>query len=61
MTSSPLDSFIHQLVYVAVPLLLCALAVGTIAGVLIRSFGKRFVGFLQGLPASGVRRGRCKF
>ena len=50
MTFSPLDSFIHQLVYVAVPLLLCALAVGIIAGVVIRTFGKRFVGFLQGLP-----------
>ena len=50
MTSSPLDSFIHQLVYVAVPLLLCALVVGAIAGVLIRTFGKRFVRFLRGLP-----------
>ena len=50
MTSSPLDSFIHQLVYVAVPLLLCALVVGAIAGVLVRTFGKRFVRFLRGLP-----------
>jgi CheY-like chemotaxis protein len=49
MTSSPLDSFIHQLVYVAVPLLLCALVVGAIAGVLIRTFGKRFVRFLREL------------
>ena len=50
MTSSPLDSFIHQLVYVAVPLLLCALAVGAIAGILVRTFGKQFVRFLRGLP-----------
>jgi CheY-like chemotaxis protein len=50
MTSSPLNSFIHQLVYVGVPLLLCALAVGAIAGVLVRTFGKRFVQFLRGLP-----------
>ena len=50
MTSSPLDSFIHQLVYVAVPFLLCALAVGAIAGVLIRTLGKRFVRFLRELP-----------
>src|SRR5467141_2772809 len=50
MTSSPLDSFIHQLVYVAVPLLLCALVVGAIAGVLIRTFGKGFVRLLRGLP-----------
>jgi two-component system response regulator PilR (NtrC family) len=49
MTSSPLDSFIHQLIYVAMPLLLCALAVGAIAGVLIRTFGKQFVRFLRGL------------
>jgi hypothetical protein len=47
MTSSPLDSFIHQLVYVAVPLLLCALVVGALAGVLIRTLGKRFVRFLR--------------
>jgi CheY-like chemotaxis protein len=50
MTSSPLDSFIHALVYVAAPLLLCALVVGAIAGVLVRTFGKRFVRFLRGLP-----------
>src|SRR6266576_3475835 len=50
MTFSPLDSFIHQLLYVAVPLLFCALAVGVIAGVLVRTFGKQFVRFLRGLP-----------
>ena len=50
MTSSPLDSFIHALVYVAAPLLLCALVVGAITGVLVRTFGKRFVRFLRGLP-----------
>ncbi len=50
MTSSPLDSFTQQLVYVAVPVLLCALVVGGIAGVLIRTFGKQFVRFLRGLP-----------
>jgi CheY-like chemotaxis protein len=50
MTSSSLDSFIHQLVYVAVPFLLCALVVGAIAGVLVRTFGKQFVRFLRGLP-----------
>jgi len=49
MTSSPLDSFIHELVYVAVPLLLCALVVGGIAGLLVRIFGKQFVRFLRGL------------
>ena len=49
MTSSPLDSFIHALVYVAAPLLLCALVVGAIAGILVRTFGKRFVRFLRGL------------
>ena len=49
MTSSPLGSFIQQLVYVAVPLLLCALGVGAIAGVLIRTFGKQFMRFLRGL------------
>src|ERR1700736_3103962 len=49
MTSPPLDSFIHQLIYVAVPLLLCALVVGGVAGVLIRTFGKQFVRFLRGL------------
>ena len=50
MTSSPLDSFIHALVYVAAPLLLCALVIGAITGVLVRTFGKRFVRFLRGLP-----------
>ena len=50
MTSLPLDSFIHQLVYVAAPLLLCALVVGAIAGVLIRTIGKEFMRFLRGLP-----------
>src|SRR6267378_2694851 len=50
MTSSPLDSFIHALVYVAAPLLLCALVVGAIAGVLVRTFGKEFMRFLRGLP-----------
>ena len=50
MTSLPLDSFIHQLVYVAAPLLLCALVVGAIAGVLIRTFGKQFMRFLRRLP-----------
>jgi CheY-like chemotaxis protein len=49
MTSSPLDSYIHQFVYVAVPLLLCALVVGVVAGLLVRTFGKRFVRFLRGL------------
>jgi len=49
MTSSPLDSFIHQLVYVAVPFLLCALVVGVVAGLLVRIFGKWFVRFLRGL------------
>jgi len=49
MTSSPLDSFTQQLVYVAVPVLLCALVVGGIAGVLIRTFGKQFVRFSRGL------------
>jgi CheY-like chemotaxis protein len=50
MTSSPLDSFIDQFVYVAAPLLLCALAVGAIAGVLVRTFGKQFMRFLRRLP-----------
>jgi CheY-like chemotaxis protein len=50
MTSSPLDSLTHQLVYVAAPLLLCALAVGVIGGVLVRTFGKQFVQFLRELP-----------
>src|SRR3984893_13396722 len=50
MTSLPLDSFIHQLVYVAAPLLLCALVVGAVAGVLIRTFGKQFMRFLRRLP-----------
>jgi CheY-like chemotaxis protein len=49
MTSSSLDSFVYQLVYVAVPLLLCALVVGGIAGLLVRIFGKRFVRFLRAL------------
>jgi CheY-like chemotaxis protein len=49
MTSSPLDSYIHQLIYVVVPLLLCALVVGVVFGVLVRTFGKRFVQFLRGL------------
>jgi len=49
MTSSPLDSFTQQLVYVAVPLL-CVFVAGAIAGVLIHTFGKRFVRFLRGLP-----------
>jgi CheY-like chemotaxis protein len=49
MTPSPLDSFIHELVYIAVPLLLCALVVGGIAGFLVRIFGKRFVRFLRRL------------
>jgi CheY-like chemotaxis protein len=53
MTSSPLDSFLHQLVYVAVPLLLCALGVGAIAGVLVRTFGKQFMRFLRELPRVG--------
>jgi CheY-like chemotaxis protein len=50
MTSSPLDSFIHELVYIAAPLLLCAFVAGAIAGVLIHTFGKRFVRFLRRLP-----------
>ena len=50
MTSSPLDSFIHQLLYVAAPFVLCALVVGATAGVLIRTFGKEFTRFLRGLP-----------
>jgi CheY-like chemotaxis protein len=50
MTSSPLDSFIHQLVYVVVPFALCALVVGATAGVLVRTFGKEFMRFLRGLP-----------
>src|SRR6202795_4544539 len=49
MTSSPLDSFTLQLVY-AVPLLLCVFVAGAIAGVLIHTFGKRFVRFLRSLP-----------
>ena len=49
VTSSPLDSFIHQLVYVVVPFALCALVVGATAGVLVRTFGKEFMRFLQGL------------
>ena len=48
MTSSPLDSFTQQLVYVAVPLL-CVFVAGAIAGVLIHTFGKRFVRFLRGV------------
>jgi CheY-like chemotaxis protein len=48
MTSSPLDSFTQQLVYVAVPLL-CVFGAGAIAGVLIHTFGKQFVRFLRGL------------
>jgi CheY-like chemotaxis protein len=56
MTSSPLDSFIHQLVYVAVPLILCALGVGGIAGVLVRTFGKRFMRFLRELRTGSSRR-----
>jgi len=50
MTSSSFDSFIYELVYVAVPLLLCAFVVGAVASVLIHTFGKRFVRFLQKLP-----------
>jgi len=50
MTSSPLDSFTQQLVYVAVPLLLCVFVAGAVAGVLICTFGKGFVRFLRGLP-----------
>jgi CheY-like chemotaxis protein len=49
MTSLPLGSFIHQLVYVAVPFVLCALVVGATAGVLVRTFGKKFMRFLRGL------------
>jgi CheY-like chemotaxis protein len=49
MTSSPFDSFTQQFVYV-VPLLLCVFGAGAIAGVLIHTFGKRFVRFLRGLP-----------
>jgi CheY-like chemotaxis protein len=49
MTSSPFDSFTQQLVY-AVPLLLCVFVAGAIAGVLIHTFGKRFVRFLRSLP-----------
>ena len=49
MTSPPLDSFTQQLVY-AVPLLLCVFVAGAIAGILIHTFGKRFVRFLRGLP-----------
>ena len=49
MTSSPLDLFTQQLVYVAVPLL-CVFVAGAIAGVLIHAFGKQFVQFLRGLP-----------
>jgi len=49
MTSSPLDSFTQQFVYVAVPLL-CVFVAGAVAGVLIHTFGKRFVRFLRGLP-----------
>src|SRR5436853_321082 len=49
MTSSPVDSYIQQLVYVGVPLLLCALVVGLVGGVLVRTFGKRFVRSLRGL------------
>ena len=36
MTSSPLDTFIHQLIYFAVPLLACASAVGAGIGVLVQ-------------------------
>jgi CheY-like chemotaxis protein len=50
MTSSPLDSFIHQLVYVVVPFALCALVAGATAGILVRTFGKEFMRFLEGLP-----------
>ena len=50
MTSSPLDSFTQQVVYVAVPLLLCVFVAGAIAGVMIHTVGKRFVRFLRGLP-----------
>jgi CheY-like chemotaxis protein len=49
MTSLPLDPFTQQLVYVAVPLLLCVFVAGAIAGVLIYAFGKQFVQFLRGL------------
>jgi len=48
MTSSPLDLFIQQLVYVAVPLL-CVFVAGAIVGVLIHAFGKQFVQFLREL------------
>jgi CheY-like chemotaxis protein len=47
--SSPLDSFIHQLVYVVAPFALCALVVGATVGVLVRTFGKEFMRFLRGL------------
>ena len=49
MTSSPLDSYINQLIYVGVPLLLCALVVGVVTGLLVRLFGRRFARFLRGL------------
>ena len=48
MTSSSFDSFIHQLVYVVAPLLLCAFVVGAVIAV-VGTFGKRFVRFLRGL------------
>jgi len=50
MASSPLDSFIDEFVYVGVPLLLSALAVGAITGVLVRRFEKQFMRFLRRLP-----------
>ena len=49
MTSSPVDSYIDQLIYVGVPLLLCTLVVGVVLGVLVSTFGKRFVRSLRGL------------
>jgi CheY-like chemotaxis protein len=48
MTLSPLDSYIYQFVYAAVPLL-CALVVGVVLGVLARTFGKRFMRTLRRL------------
>jgi CheY-like chemotaxis protein len=45
---SPLDSFIHQLVYIVAPLLLCSIVIGVTAAV-IGVYGKRFVQFLRGL------------
>ncbi len=49
MASAPLDSFVQQLVHIAVPIGIAAVVIGTAAALLFRGFESWFARFLRGL------------